>query len=594
MARHSKGKHAAPKAALKHKAKQQSGASVLDTLEGAPALVPAGKTADEVAAEQASGVQEAAATAASEGTPASTEASTIEAENTDADANVDSKDAKDTSSKESTAKESTAKEDTGSAKHAAEKRIDPRLVKRIAIAVAATLGSLGIMYVAGALLFTFRFFPGTSLSTLDLAFADTAQAAAQLDEKVGAYSFAVRGQGLDIQVTSEQAGVALDSAQVAETILADQNPWTWPVDVFASHDVTSAVAAAMNASSLSDVLNAAITEVNKTANPPVNAAVVFKEDKAAFEIIPEVQGTTLDPEKVLENTLIGVLNLDHEIVLQEDSLLDPTVYAHDERLKKACEQANLLARANVEFTMAGHVATTINAATIGKWVTIAPDFSVDFNDAQLVAWAEEIGSQLNTIGAERTYTRPDGKVVTVKGGTYGWKIDGEALKSSAVAAVKNGTQGQVEVPVLTKGNGFTTAGSQDWGKRYVDVDISEQHARFFDEAGNLVWESDIVSGAKGKNDTPTGVFALVRKQSPTVLIGAMTSEGVPSYESYVKYWMPFQGNMVGLHDASWQSGFGGRRYASGYGSHGCVNLPTGAAGQLYGMLQVGDVVVVHY
>lgn len=58
--------------------------------------------------------------------------------------------------------------------------------------------------------------------------------------------------------------------------------------------------------------------------------------------------------------------------------------------------------------------------------------------------------------------------------------------------------------------------------------------------------------------------------------------------------MPFKGNSVGLHDASWQSAFGGQRYASGYGSHGCINLPTGAAGDLYGLIEVGDVVVVHY
>lgn len=74
----------------------------------------------------------------------------------------------------------------------------------------------------------------------------------------------------------------------------------------------------------------------------------------------------------------------------------------------------------------------------------------------------------------------------------------------------------------------------------------------------------------------------------------MTSEGTPEYESKVTYWMPFKGNSVGLHDASWQSAFGGDRYATGYGSHGCINLPIGAAGELYGMIEPGDVVVVHY
>ena len=44
-----------------------------------------------------------------------------------------------------------------------------------------------------------------------------------------------------------------------------------------------------------------------------------------------------------------------------------------------------------------------------------------------------------------------------------------------------------------------------------------------------------------------------------------------NYVTPVKYWMPFNGG-IGLHDAVWQSAFGGERYKT-KGSHGCVNLP---------------------
>ena len=58
--------------------------------------------------------------------------------------------------------------------------------------------------------------------------------------------------------------------------------------------------------------------------------------------------------------------------------------------------------------------------------------------------------------------------------------------------------------------------------------------------------------------------------------------------------MPFIGNLYALHDAWWQPGFGGTMYRDGYGSHGCVNLPTSAAESLYALIHVGDVVVVHW
>ena len=57
--------------------------------------------------------------------------------------------------------------------------------------------------------------------------------------------------------------------------------------------------------------------------------------------------------------------------------------------------------------------------------------------------------------------------------------------------------------------------------------------------------------------------------------------------------MPFDGNAIGFHDATWQAAFGGTRYKSGFGSHGCVNLSYSKAQELYGIIQVGDVVIVH-
>ena len=56
--------------------------------------------------------------------------------------------------------------------------------------------------------------------------------------------------------------------------------------------------------------------------------------------------------------------------------------------------------------------------------------------------------------------------------------------------------------------------------------------------------------------------------------------------------MPFVGNLVAFHDASWRSSFGGTIYQYN-GSHGCVNLPADKAKELYHTIKVGDVVVVH-
>lgn len=609
MAIHSKGKHAAKKATIKRKPRRdgQDHAQEQELIAGSeeeaaskPSVVDAAPEEPEIAKESSDAPEESQderSESVSDGSAVEDDVRTKDGESAPATtsfkrggkhAKVSGKDAN-----KADAASKGAQVDTGQVK-ARKKERARRIWKRLGIAAAIVVGILGVGYLGGVALFATHFYPNSNISMVDISWDAPDQAAAELDDAVGDLSFRVKGQGMNLTVTSEEMGIDLDSASVADAVLAAQRPWTWPVRVFDEHDVTEAVEDAMSASALSDVIEQAVAGVNATMQAPVNAAVIFKEDVGKFYIQPEQEGTMLDPQKVVEKCMAGVLALKRDIVLKKDDRLDPTVLQDDERVVEACAQANRLAGADITFTLDGAPAANVNATTIGAWVSVTPEYEVLFDSDALNAWAEEVGNQFNTVGSERTYMRPDGKEVTVKGGSYGWKVDSSALASAVVEAVQNGTAAEIEIPVLQSGRGFTAVGAQDWGARYVDVDISEQYARFYDDAGELIWESPIVSGARGSHDSPTGVYVVNHKQSPTVLIGQMTSEGVPEYESKVTYWMPFIGNSVGLHDASWQSAFGGSRYANGFGSHGCINLPSGAAGDLYGMIEPGDVVVVHY
>lgn len=74
----------------------------------------------------------------------------------------------------------------------------------------------------------------------------------------------------------------------------------------------------------------------------------------------------------------------------------------------------------------------------------------------------------------------------------------------------------------------------------------------------------------------------MRCKAPGKLTGYENGQKI--YESTVQYWMPFDGNAIGLHDADWQPDFGGTMYKDGYGSHGCVNLPPAKAKELYSLI----------
>lgn len=168
------------------------------------------------------------------------------------------------------------------------------------------------------------------------------------------------------------------------------------------------------------------------------------------------------------------------------------------------------------------------------------------------------------------------------------KIDSKAVNLStpgdyevkATAVDKSGNKAKAKAVVHVQKAEYGAAGT------YVYVDLTAQRLFYFED-GKVVFQSPIVSGnLSAGHGTPTGVFAVNNKTRNQKLKG-------DDYESYVSYWMSFIGGQVGFHDASWRSSFGGTIYKNN-GSHGCINMPTGAAAQLYSMLKIGTPVIVKY
>ena len=466
-------------------------------------------------------------------------------------------------------------------------------LKVLGIVLGVIVALLAVVYLAGALVFMDRFLPRTTVGDLDVSLKSSAEVQGMLADVIDDYVLKVEGQGFSLKLSAAEAGMRLDGRAATDAMHASANAWAWPLEILKAHDESDKLAATYNESGLGDTVRAAVDEFNKTATPPTDAVIAYSEDKGAFIVEPEAVGTALSYDAVIKAVDDAVLALQPTVKLGADVLQQPKVLSSDPKLTAAAEQANTMIKADLVLTMAGGTAGEVNADLISQWVRLGDDLSATLDEAALTAWVDELAAACNTVGTQRTYTRPDGKVVTVAGGVYGWSVDRDALLNLVKESVAAGTVQTAEVPCTSVGTGYNGAGAQDWGLRYCDIDLAEQYARFYDETGALIWESPIVSGIPdGVHDTSVGVYWLNQKASPSKLIGY--ENGKKIYESDVQYWMPFVGNVIGLHDADWQSSFGGTRYRDGAGSHGCVNLPPYKAAELYGIIQSGDVVVSHW
>lgn len=467
--------------------------------------------------------------------------------------------------------------------------------KKVGIITGSILGVLLLIYLIGIGVFAGRFYPSTEIGSKDISMKSVDEVASIIDEMGTEYAIAVSGQGLNFTIASSDMGIKVDGKKIAQAAHDSIPSWGWPVYVFGHKNLVDSLVAEYNAGGLKDVVGVEVDEWNKEASDPTDATIAYDDGVKEFKVSSEVVGTKLDSKAVLEAVDKAVIAMDPKVEITKKQLLQPAVFSDDKRLAQACETANGYIKANLDLKMNGVDAGTIDADQISDWVALDDDLEAVFDEEEMDSWLMDLGNSLDTIGSERTYTRPDGKEVTVEGGTYGWEVDSASLVSVVRDAILDGTQGDIDIPVIVAGVYYNTDGGPDWAD-YLDVDLSEQHARFITEEGDVIWESDVVTGRPdGEHDTPTGVWTLFSMQSPATLKGDIqVATGQPEYETKVQYWMPFTYSGCGFHDATWQPAFGGSLYSQGYGSHGCVNLPYDAAADLYSKVSIGLPVSVHW
>lgn len=465
------------------------------------------------------------------------------------------------------------------------------------IVIGSLVGALLVIYLGGALFFSRFFLPGTTVNGRDVSFKSAWSLNDELVDTVADYALNITGDGLNLSVKGSDVGVQFDTQAVTEEMMSQQNPWTWPAQLFSNHSLTYVPKATFDTTRLAALVEPAVAAVNTQVTESRNAFVGYNEQTQAFEIVKEVFGSAVNAAKVTEAATQAIVGLEPQLVLGEQFQTPPAVLSDDPRLTQQLNTANNVLHSSIDIMMGGVVLTTVRGIDMVGWIVPNPEtFTVDFDEEALRAWGNaEFATKYDTAGTTRTYQRPDGKVVTVTGGTFGWVLDSAELVDQLIGLVKVGSTEPMVAPTKQEGEIFAGLGQKDWGNSWVDVDISEQYARYYDAAGALVWESEIVTGdASLKHDTPEGVYFIHDMVRDTVLVGQTDPKtGEPEYRSPVSYWMPFKSGNWGLHDAPWRSSFGGTIY-QGNGSHGCVNLPVEAAGALFGLVHVGTVVVVHY
>ena len=479
------------------------------------------------------------------------------------------------------------------------------------------LSLIVIVYIVGVVAFSQVAYPNTTIAGVDVSFSNALSAATKVNSAWKHYKLAVTGDDFSWTYQPESDEPIVDGEAAAKEIISHNEAFCMaspPCGILKRQDQKQPLPPTksiliktstcpcfptpLTKRSLRRIWAPPSTSLTRGVRARSRPIAPMTSKRASLPSRRRAPTKKLNREHVIKYAELELASLAETVDLSKlgnDAYEPLNGTLTDDQIQAACDAANNFLGVNVTLKLNGEDAGKVDGSSVLQWISFADPANPTLDTSQISSWAAELANGFNTVGSTRWWTRADGKQCAVEGGDFGWSIDSSSLAKQVEDAINNKQTGDIEIKYSQKADTFTAKGEPDW-KAYIDVDLSEQHARYYDESGNIVWEANFISGKPGEDATPEGVWQINSNDGGSTLIGAKDPEtGKPKYESPVSYWMPFEGNMIGFHDATWQNdkSFDNAESYKWCGSHGCINLRLADAKALHDCIKVGLCVVVH-
>lgn len=443
-----------------------------------------------------------------------------------------------------------------------------------------------LVYLGLTVYFSNRFFFHTKINGIDVSQKTAVEAEQLLAEETSAYAITIKGRN-DLLDTISAADIQLSyiANDTVKQYVKKQNPFLWFISVFEYTEKEIKNCSSYDEELFDKTVSALCFFNKKNKVEPKNASIEYVADQG-FYIVNEKRGSTVKKKKLKEALKNAIEKGKTDFSIEkEECYKEPEVTSTSEKLQSLFEKVCKYGNAKITYTF-GKKKEVVDASKIKDWLDIdVKKMTVKVKKDGVRTFVDYIASTYNTFGKTRSFRASSGKKVKVYGGDYGWLLDRDKETTQLMKKIKKGEVCDKKPAYVQTA---ASHGKKDWGKTYVEVNLSRQHLWFY-KKGKLIVESDFVSGNLSKNNgTPQGVYPVIYKKRNAIL-GALSNA---SYRTPVSYWMPFNGG-IGLHDAKWRSSFGGSIYKTN-GSHGCVNLPPYVAAKIYAKISAGDAVLCYY
>lgn len=454
--------------------------------------------------------------------------------------------------------------------------------KAIRNGIIISLCTLLLIYLGMSAYFTKHFYFGSEINSVSISGKTVDEANKQMAAALKTYILILNERGGKTeQIKAEDIGLKYSSNGQFQGFKDKQNAFKWVLAAFNKEESKMTEEVLYNGDLLNKKINSLACLDSKNIIEPKSAS--FKYTDNGYAIVDEVAGNKINKDVLYNHIVNAILKGKTTLNLESiDCYVKPKYTKETQKVMKVKNMLDKYVSSKITYTFESKK-EVVDGAAINKWISVDDDLEVAIDERQVRSYVDTLAGTYNTYGESRRFTTASGKVITVRGGDYGWIINKPKEVQNLIAAVKQGKTISKEPSYSQTAASHNS--SSDIGNTYVEIDLTKQHMWFY-KNGSLVVEGDVVTGNISRNNgTPAGVYKLKYKERNAILKGQ-------DYASPVDYWMPFNGN-IGIHDASWRSKFGGEIYRRS-GSHGCVNSPHYLAEAIYSNIKAGAAVVCHY
>ena len=460
---------------------------------------------------------------------------------------------------------------------------------------------LGGIYYAGYKYCETHFMPGSTINGFDCGGLTEEEAEKRFADAAAKYTLDIHFRGGTTEVlTAQDIGFAYKPDGSIGAMIHRQDQQLWPRYFFEDYAYTMEVAGSYDPNLLASAILALPELQKENMQAPTDAYIMFMDGNettdGTFEIVPDDPGSTIDPVQLAAGAGDAAARYEQEIDAEQiaGAYKEAKLKADDAGLVARCKDLNDIVGASITYVLPDKTELKLNSDVMKDWLVrdkkgmlVKDD---EAWDEQLWKFMELLAYNCNTIGTDREFNSTTRGPITVTGGDYGYMVNQIAEHDLLVEDLAAGKK-ETRKPSYYISPYNDETENDGIGRSYLEVDLEEQHMWCYID-GKLVMESDCVTGdPTTDHETPTGVFGIMFMKKDATLRGIQQKNGKYEYETKVKYWMPFYAD-CGFHDAWWRTAFGEEIY-KGDGSHGCVNLPSEAAEELFSYCDTKMPVVIY-